>query len=397
MREASGRSMRRAATRLALGLVVAGLLVPAAAMARRPFTDADLFTGHAIRQSSKDRKIAAGVNVHTAPVPYVGRKALKGLTGGMSLTYPEAPAMGDVLQLVDAGAVEALAKKGDAAATKAKINADLKAAGVTPTDAQKKAIDGIDASKLGDIEKIAGLVDATDSPNNSALVFGLEPWFEYNFGTYDLTGSVPVGIFVSDDGTEFTLGNLNLDFRAGSRWSPGVAGAYLPVSIGWTGGVSLYLPTGTEVGNRVALSNPLAFPKYLHEYATIQPYGIFGVEAAFLSLLLRLEYSHMQAVRGSPVYDQVGYLGWGVSAILRVVVFDFVAELDGLKEIYDAPAMNDIYLTLGGRLNVGPVRLGLGARMPISNHDDAANAHSLGVGMANVASVNFLLQGILTF
>lgn len=397
MREGSGMSMQSKVARVALGLVLAGLMVPATAMARRPFTDTDLFTGHAIRQSSKDRKIAAGINVHTAPVAYVGRKALTGLTGGMSLTYPEAPTMGDVLQLVDAGAVEELAKKGDVAATKAKINADLKAAGISPTDAQKKAIDGIEASKLGDIEKIAGLVDATDSPNNSALVFGLEPWFEYNFGTYDLTASVPVGLFVSDDGNEFAFGNVNLDLRAGSRWSPGAAGAYLPISIGWTGGVSLYLPTGTEVGNRVALSNPLAFPKYLHEYATIQPYGIFGLEAAFLSVLLRLEYSHMQAVRGKPAYDQVGYLGWGVSTILRIVVFDFVAELDGLKEVYDAPAMNDIYLTLGGRLNVGPVRMGLGARMPITKHDGAANAQSLGVGMANVASVNFLLQGILTF
>lgn len=383
----------------ALFLLAAALVctLAAPAWARRPFTDTDLFTGHSIRQSSKDRKIAAGMNIHTAPVPFIGRKALQGFVGGMSLTYPEASTMGDVLQQVDAGAVEALAKAGNADGAKAKIKADLAAAKVTPTDAQLKAIDGINSSNLPDVEKIAAFVDATDSPNNTALVFGFEPWFEYNFGSYDLTAALPVGVFVSDDGNDFALGNLGLDFRYGSRWSPGAAGAYLPVSIGWTGGVNLYLPTGTSAANRVALSNPLAFPKYLHEYATIQPYAIFGVEAAFVSLLLRVEYSHMQALRGSPTFDKVGYLGWGASLIGRIVIFDLVAELDGLKELYDAPAMNDIYLTLGGRLNVGPVRMGLGARMPITQHDASANQQSLGVGMANVASVNILLQGILTF
>ena len=60
---------------LGLGLII-GLALPSVAWARRPFEDTDLFTGHAIRQSSKDRKVATGVNIHSAPVPYVARKAL---------------------------------------------------------------------------------------------------------------------------------------------------------------------------------------------------------------------------------------------------------------------------------------------------------------------------------
>ncbi len=385
-----------------LARVVAVALVLCAASpawARRPFDDTDLFTGHSIRQSSKDRKVAVGVNVHSAPVPYVARKALDKAVSIASGTgaYPDAKVMLGILEKSDAAAVEKLAKAGNVAGVQNQLRTDLKKAGVTPTAEQTAAIDNINSSNIGQVETIA-LVASGAGGDNQAIVVGVEPWAEYNFGTYDLTASLPFAAFRNPDSTDFEVGNLTLDFRAGSRRSLlGAGGEYLPLAIGWTGGVSAYLPTGTSQANRVALSNVLVLPKYLHEYASIQPYAIFAAEAAIFAAMLRLEYTHMQALRDKPLYTSVGYFNWAASLVARVWIVDLVGELDGLVEAYNAPAMNDIYATLGGRLSIGPVRLGVGARMPVTTHQASLNDQSFGVSFANVAKLNVLVQGILSF
>ena len=387
--------------RILAQLIVATLVLGTAlpAWARRPFEDTDLFTGHSLRQSSKDRKVAVGVNVHTAPVPYVARKALDkavALASG-SGAYPDAKTILGVLEKSDVAAVQKLAHAGNVAGVQNQLRSDLAKAGIKPTAEQTAAINAINSSTISQVETIALVASGTGS-DNEALVIGIEPWAEYNFGTYDLTASLPMAAFKTSDSTDFEMGNLTLDFRAGSRHSLiGADGLYLPLAVGWTGGVSAYLPTGTRQANRVALSNVLVLPKYLHEYMSIQPYAIVGAEAAIFAAMLRLEYTHMQAVRDNPLYSSVGYLNWAASLVARAWVVDLVGELDGLVELYNAPAMNDIYATLGGRLSIGPVRLGLGVRMPVTTHQAAANDQSFGVSFANVAKLNVMAQGILSF
>ena len=371
-------------------------LIAAPAEARRPFEDTDLFTGHSIRQSSKDRKIAAGINIHAAPVPFVARKALKDVVSATKSVYPDGEALLSVLEKSDAGKVNTLAVAKNVDGTKKQLRDDLKAANVTPTATQTKAIDNISASNIEQVEAITAV--AMGQGSDGAFVFGLEPWAEYNAGLWDITAALPVAGFRSADGSSFSIGNLNVDARVGSRKSRiGAGGLYLPLAIGWTGGLSLYLPTGTQEANRVALSNVLVLPKYLHEYLTVQPYGIFGAEALIFAVQLRLEYTHMLAVRGNPAFDNVGYLNWAASLVTRAWLVDLVAEFDGLKEAYNAPAMNDIFATLGGRLSLGPVRLGMAARMPITTPSATASERSFGVSFANVAKFNLLLQGFLTF
>lgn len=380
---ANGRG-RRAALACGTALAVMGAALPA--WANRPFDDCDLFSGHSLRQSSKDRKIAAGLNLSVAPVPYVAKKALNATAEQVSKQYPDAKQIMTVLQHVDTGKARDLAKTGQVEALKAQLKAESPKNGHTLTADETKAVDAIDSKN---ISAVADIIDVVGSPGN-ALVFGLEPWFEYNFGTYDLVAYLPLAGFRSDDGTSFELGNLNLDFRAGSRKG-------YTAAIGWTGGLSLYLPTGTEKSNQVALSNIIVAPKYLHEYLTIQPYGIFGVELAIVSIMARLEYTHMQAMRGNPIFSSVDYLNWGASTVIHLWVLDLVAELDGLVNVNNAPAMQDILATAGLRGVLGAFRGGLAVRMPITKQSSALYAESLGTGFSNIARVNVLLQGILSF
>lgn len=369
-----------------LVLALAGVsVVSGAAWAERPFQNVDLFSGHSLRQSSKDRKVAAGVNLHMAPVPFLARKALDTVSDKVTGQYPGAKSLIEVLKSTDAAKVNELARSGAVDETKARILSDLKTAGVTPTAEQSKAIDSINSGNIGSVAEIAEVV-ATPS---SALAFGLEPWFEYNFGTYDLTAYVPMAVFSGDNGS-VEFGNINVDFRAGSR-------AGYTAAIGWTGGVSLYLPTGTEKANLIALSNVLVLPKYLHEYASIQPYGIFGTQISILALMARLEYTHMEAVRGNPFYSHVGYLNWGASAVVRAVVVDVVAELDGLVNLYNAPGMADILATAGLRFHLGPVRLGMAARMPITSNPSSIYAQSFGTSFSTISKINVMMQGFMTF
>ncbi len=352
----------------------------------RPFRDVDLFSGHSLRQSSKDRKIAAGVNLHFAPVPFVAAKALNQAAEKVSATYPDATQMVSVLKVANATRVHDLAVAQNVDGTKAQIQADFKAAGVTPTADQQRAIDNINANNIGSLADIAQ-VAATPS---DALAFGIEPWFEYNFGTYDLTAYVPMAAFYSSkEGNSLELGNINLDFRAGSRKG-------YTAAVGWTGGLSLYLPTGTEKANVLALSNALVLPKYLHEYVSVQPYGIIGGQLSFLTLMLRAEVTGMFAVRDNPLYSTVVYANWGVSSVIRAVILDLVAEVDGLVNLYNAPGMQDIFATAGARFHAGPVRFGAAARMPITSNPSSIYAQSFGQ-LGNVAKVNFLLQGFMTF
>jgi hypothetical protein len=376
------------------GFVVAAEPEPEAAKAEeekpkeapRPFRDVDLFSGHSLRQSSKDRKIAAGVNMHFAPVPFVAAKALSQAADKVSAQYPDATQMVSVLKVANATRVHDLAVAQNVDGTKAQIQADFKSAGVTPTADQQKAIDNISASNIGSLADIAQ-VAATPS---DALAFGIEPWFEYNFGTYDLTAYVPMAAFYSSkEGSSLELGNINLDFRAGSRKG-------YTAAVGWTGGLSLYLPTGTEKANVLALSNALVLPKYLHEYVSVQPYGIVGGQLSILTLMVRAELTGMFAVRDNPLYSTVMYGNWGVSSVIRAVILDLVAEVDGLVNLYNAPGMQDIFATAGMRFHAGPVRFGAAARLPITSNPSSIYAQSFGQ-LGNVAKVNFLLQGFMTF
>lgn len=353
--------------------------------AARPFRDADLFSGHSLRQSSKDRKVAAGVNFHAAPVPFVAAKALNAVSDKVAGNYPQAKDLIEVMKHVDATRVHDLAKSGDVEKTKAQINADVAANGVKLTPDQQKAVDSITAQNIGSVADIA---EVAATPSN-ALAFGLEPWFEYNFGTYDLTAYVPMAVF-SGDGGSVEFGNVNIDFRAGSRLG-------YTAAIGWTAGASLYLPTGTQKANVMALSNVLVLPKYLHEYISLQPYGIFGVQLSVLTLMARLEFTHMQRARDNPLYSSVGYGNWGLSTVIRAVILDIVGELDGLVDLYNAPAMTDILATAGLRFHFGPVRLGLAARMPITSNPTSFYAQSFGTAFGSVSKVNVLLQGFMTF
>ena len=362
------------------------LCVAAPAYAGRPFDDTDLFSGHTLRQSSKDRKIAVGVNLHAAPMPYVAHKALNVAADSLAGKYPGAKQLVDVLSHTDAAKIQQLAQGGNADAVKSQINADLKKNGFKPSADQQKAIDSISTSNVAAVADIANIAA---TPKN-ALVFGVEPWFEYNFGTYDLTAYLPLAGFQSPDGTELELGNINFDFRAGSR--TGYTAAF-----GWTGGMSVYLPSGSKRANQVALSNILVMPKYLHEYMSFQPYGIIGGELSILSVMARLEYTHMQAVKDNPLYSTVGYMNWGGSAVLHLWILDLVGEFDGLVDLYNAPAMKDMLVTVGGRLHAGPVRLGLGARMPITSQASSLYARSLGTEFSNISKVNVLMQGIFSW
>ncbi len=370
-----------------LGFSFALGLLPSLAQASRPFDDTDLFSGHALRQSSKDRKIAFGINAHAAPIPFVAAKALDKATEQASAKLPGASDMIGVLKNADPQHAKDLADAGNISGLQQYLKDAAAAHHVTLSAAQLKAINGINArnvSSVADIAQVAG------QPSN-AFAFGLEPWAEYNFGTYDLTAYVPLAGFRSDDGTTMQLGNINLDFRAGSRRGMGIA------RYAWTGGLSLYLPTGSKDANVLALSNILVLPKYLHEYLTVQPYAIGGFELGILSLMGRLEYTHMQAVRDNPFYSSVDYLNWGASGVLHLVILDFVGEIDGLTQVHNAPAMRDILGTVGLRIHVGPVRMGVGARMPLTQTQSSLYAQSLGSTFANVAKVNVLLQGILSF
>jgi len=101
----------------------------------------------------------------------------------------------------------------------------------------------------------------------------------------------------------------------------------------------------------------------------------------------------MHKVRDDPTFDQIQYFNWGVSAIIDLFILNVTAELDGLAEVKNAPAMKGLIATLGTRFTLGPARLGVGVQLPVGQRETGAYAASFGgASFGDPAKVNVLIN-----
>ena len=205
---------------------------------------------------------------------------------------------------------------------------------------------------------------------------------------------MPIAGFTNDrlDLPSLQLGNLSLEATTGAKHQLGKA------TLGWSLGAQAFLPTATEDANALALANITNAPRFLHQYFSVAPYASLGLQVAFMEFSLYGQYVHMLKARGEDVgvVDQ-SYVQAGGSVVGSVGRFRLSMELDGLIDVQQAASFGGtLLMTLGGRVMLGPVNLGVGVQMPLvrSGTDDAYYDVG-GVATGTPADFNFLVDARL--
>lgn len=370
-------------------LIVTTTLAWAAPASAKPFDNGDLFVGRTVKISSKDRRFAVGANFQVAPVEAIVQSQVKKLVDEQAAKDPNAKAVVELIKYADTQQIRDLAESGKVDEFKAMLKTELQKQNVTLPPEAQKALDEVTPTKL---KALATLVDIYNKPEPTTT-FSIEPYASLNLAPVQLTAQVAIAGFHNSRGTSFEVGNLGLDVKTGMSHGVGSMG------LGWTVGVSAYAPTGTADADTIALSNTLATPRYAHSYFTYAPYVVLGGDLSFVDVTLRAEYVDMRAVRDKDgdtlrkAVKDLSYLNVGAGVLVDAGMVGISLEIDGLKNIDNAPAMDDVILaTAGVRSYLGPVQLGAGVQVPLSRQKSGAGSMG-GVNLGEPADVNVLVTG----
>ncbi|MEY3011396.1 MAG: hypothetical protein RIT45_131 [Pseudomonadota bacterium] len=379
------------ATRIAAGACLATLLLlgPTSAFAES-FRNGELFAGQSINQDPEDRRFAFGVGFSIAPVKAIIKSQVNKQLDSYAAENPEAAVLKEYIQYADTEQMRALADSGQLEAFKAALKEELKKNGGSLTPEQGAAIDGIDDKKL---RLMADMIEIAQEPDDT-LTFAVEPWAAVNFKYLQIKTMIAIAGYNNSAGTSLQVGNLGLQLSTGNRHGP------LGRRFGWTLGVRGWVPTATEDADAMALANILNTPNFLHKYATVSPYAVFGLDFALVQWTLRAEYVHMLAVRQDEVKaDDLAYVQAGTGVLLLLRWVGVSVEFDGLFDVNNAIAMrNTFLLTTGVRGYLGPVGIGAGVQIPIVPPGSKEERVSFGgVSAGNPADINFLVQARMQF
>ena len=371
-------------------LALSGPALPVSDASAASFKNGDLFVGKPIKQDSDDRTFAFGVGFSIAPVKALIKSQANKALDTYAASNPEAAALKDYIQYADTEQMRALADSGQLEAFKAALKDELKKNGGTLSADQEAQINAIDEGKL---RTMADMIEIMQDPDDT-LTFGIEPWVAFNLKYLQIKANIAVAGYNNTAGTSFQLGNLGLELSTGASHGP------IGKTFGWTLGVRGYAPTGTTDANAMAIANVLTTPRFLHEYATVSPFGVLGLDFGIVQWTVHGEYVHMLAVRTNDVsVKDMAYAQAGTGLLLYLNFVGVSVELDGLFDVNNAPMMSNSWLlTTGLRGYVGPLQVGGAVQIPLvqpGSKDERFNYG--GVATGSPADINFLVQAQMQF
>lgn len=351
-----------------IGCVLALLLVSAPSLAA-PFEGSALLVGHSMKQTVSDRTVEIGLNLEFAPLNVVlasqRDQALKTAVSKVCSKSPD-PTCKQSSQAYVNQALDALARMSDGdfldvqsvAADPVALDQALREAGITDASTRASVLKLANSLPAGERDETLGL--ARELGNSDAVNLLFEPYVMLNFRPVALTLSIPFTLAVLRSSTSFSLGNVNIDAKGGTVWDLG------GVWVGVTGGLGLYLPTGTRDVSASALANFLLAPKYTPQYLSFAPYAVVGLDFGFVQWQGSLELMSQHGVRNDPAENAIQYLRYGTGIVfLPTFVVSVIAELNGLAPIYHADIYKALFFAGGLRLQAGPVKASAAVQLPV--------------------------------
>ena len=235
----------------------------------------------------------------------------------------------------------------------------LKAAGVG-NPAQVQAVTNY-VAQVPVAQRNAAIGLARYAVQNEASDLRLEPYARLALPGALVRIGVPLSLGLSSGtGSRAELGNINLELQ--KDWQFRTSGATYAVATG----LGLYLPTATGDQPATAMADLFQASKHLNDRLALAPFATAGVDVHWLTLQTHVQLVSQHRVRGVEVPASVQYLQGGVGAVLGPrSPLALIAELNGLAGLHDADAYRSLFAVAGLRLRVGPVRLGVGAQVPV--------------------------------
>jgi hypothetical protein len=355
------------------GLAACLLCFSATAVAG-PFEGSELLIGRSMKQPTKSQFFAIGLDVQVSPL-------------AAAMATQRDSIIGEAVNAQCDSAPDPVACK---AAAQANTEMALDAMGAIP-DSQWEAInaslmdpDGalvtnLNAAGIDDPTQVAAIQEfvkavpedqredavalAKQLSQDDPMTFILEPYLTLNFDAVAVTASLPLAAYQFTNKTEINVGNFVLDAKFGKIVDLAV------INAGYSYGASVYLPTGSKEADPLAKMNLFYSPKYLHQYMTIAPYGVVGIDTFLATLQAHVEFVGMMPVRDSKGVDSVMYAKYGVGAIvLADFLFSAMAEINGLYPLNDAAdkgGFDAIYGSAAAQINLSIIKATFGAMVPL--------------------------------
>lgn len=365
--------MRGRLLRLATGVLLAVTAWPVTEVRAesKPFEGSGLFYGRAVKPPVGSRRFSAGLDVAVAPMDIAYRiagdrvrdEAIAQVCAGSSDPGCEAEAalyvdtaMETLAGIPDSqwDAIEAAAG-GDTTV----LDRALADAGVPASDRQA-VLEYVSQVPGTPDERRAAVRVARGVATNRGVNLLMEPWLEYNSKWIAVGLGIPFTLRIQDGDTTAHMANVNLDLRSGGVWGDSVA-------FGLTGGLAVYLPTGTPSVDPSARADLFRAPKYMHQYLSLAPYLVLGLDLAqWWELQAHLELVTQHAVRGSPAVGSAQYLKYGVGTVLLPRLFiNIIAEINGVHPIRNAGGMEAVFVGGGLQFRFWVVKLAVAAQGPV--------------------------------
>jgi hypothetical protein len=365
--------MRGWLVRLALGAlsVIAAWHPMEVGAESKPFKGSGLFYGRSVKPPVASRRFSVGFDMAVAPMDIAyriaGDKVRDEAIAQVCAESTDPGCEAEAALYVDA-AMDALAGIPDS-----QWDAIEAAAGGDTTDLDRALAEaGVPAADrqavLEYVSEVPGTPDerraavrvARGVATNRGVNLLMEPWLEYNSKWIAIGVGIPFTLRIQDGDTTAHMANVNLDLRSGGVWGDSVA-------FGLTGGVAVYLPTGTPSVDPSARADLFRAPKYMHQYLSLAPYLVLGLDLAqWWELQAHLELVTQHAVRGSPAIGSAQYLKYGVGTVLLPRLFiNIIAEINGVYPIRNADGMNAVFLGGGLQFRFWIMKLAIAAQGPV--------------------------------
>ena len=351
-----------------VGLAMLTMFFCATAVAA-PFEGSTLLVGHGMKQPSGEKTVEIGLNLEVAPLNAVlasQRDNVMKATVDKVCAKSKDPACRQSAQAYVNQAMDTLAKLPDAQFKAIQSSSDNSAAldqallnaGVQDPAARTAVTKLANSLPAGEREDTLGLAREIANSKSTNLLF--EPYALLNLEPVAVALSIPFTLAVYNTRNTVSLGNINLDVKMGDVWD--LDGLFL----GLSGGLGLYLPTGTRDVSASALANFLLAPKYTPEYLSFAPYGVVGFDFDVLQWQSSLEFMSQHGVRLDPTVKSIQYLKYGTGlVVLPTFLLSIIAEINGLQPIHNADIYKAVFFAGGLQFKLGGFKASVAVQVPV--------------------------------
>lgn len=352
-----------------------------------PFSNNDLFVGKSVKLTGGS--ISAGVEFQIAPVKALLKSQINNIIDEGCKGAPDPNLCKSQVDTI----LDSSKYVPDSVIDDARNNPELLKQELLKSeylsDQQKAEVQKIDFTN-SEVSKSVSMLADTILDKEKAVTFAFEPFCELNLDLLAVAARLPLAGFYIGGDTEFAMGNLMLDAKFGHIWDLSLG------SVGLSYGASFYFPTGSSRANSLALSNIFLAPKYYHEYLTIVPFLVAGLDLQFVIIQAEAEFFNMIGVRGSPLSDYPAFLKYGGGLSIGLIpTLMIVGEINGLTNIKDASPMSAVYLTGGLKFNFAVVKVGVAVQVPLAQKGRDAYASFGGLDFGSPSNINFIVNASL--